>query len=135
MLWASALLVFGAVALVVAGLAAGDELLPGLPRVLQARTPWLLLGMLWGGCALGAAAVVRRRAWGRYAVLGLEVASSGLLSWYFLASSMLPPHELAVRVGEPFPGYALADQDGRLHRVEARAPREPVLFVFYRGDW
>jgi hypothetical protein len=135
-IWLSAALVFGTVGLILLNLGAQDgELHLGFEQLIHARVPWLLLGALWAGCGLGIVAVATRRAWYRIAVLGLEVALTGLISWYMLAFSYLPPHELAIASGDAFPAYELVDQDGELHRASPAVPREPALYVFYRGDW
>jgi hypothetical protein len=134
--WLSALLVLGTLGVIAANLSMpGAELRPGYQQMIHARVPWVLLGLLWAGTALGIAAVVRRRALPRIALLGLEIPLVGLASWYFLGYSFLPPHALRVEVGEPFPSYSLVDQDGRLQRLDAGTPREPALYIFYRGDW
>ena len=135
-IWLSALMVFGTVGMILANLgAADDELRLGFQQMIHARIPWLLLALLWGGSALGIAAILRKRTGYRFAVLGLELAFTGLISFYFLSFSFLPAHELAVGVGDAFPDYALLDQDGRLHQVDASTQREPALYIFYRGDW
>lgn len=136
MIWLSAALVFGTIGLLLLNMGTQDgELHLGFQQLIHARVPWLLLAALWAGCGLGVVAAALRRRWYRFAVLGLELALTGLVSWYFLVFSFLPDHELAVVAGDPFPAYELVDQDGTLHRVPASTPREPALYVFYRGDW
>lgn len=136
MIWLSALFVFGTFALALVGMDAQDNELPlGYEQLIHARTPWLLLGLLWTGLALGIASVVHKRAALRISVLCLELPLVGFASWYFLSGSILPAHPLAVTAGDAFPAYALVDQDGRLHRSEVGAAREPALYIFYRGDW
>jgi hypothetical protein len=111
------------------------ELRFGYEQMIHARIPWLILGSLGIGCMLGVVSIARRRAWYKYPVVGAELVLSGLVFWYVLSLSFLPPHELRVRPGDPFPAYSLADQDGRLHSVEVSVPRPPALYVFYRGHW
>ncbi len=137
MIWLSALLVFGAVGVIVLNLASqGPELQPGFRQLIHARVPWLLLGLLWAGGALGLVALARRFAVYKLGLLLLELPLVGLASWYFLAASYLPAHDaLAVSVGEPFPGYSLPDQDGELRHFEPASARAPALYIFYRGDW
>ncbi len=133
----SMLLVFGAVA-VLMGVVAGSEqgeLRFGFEQLIHARIPGLLLASLVGGAALGVVSLVRVRRWYTWAVVPVEVFFAAILSWYFLSFSFLPAHQLALSVGDAFPSYALVDQDGKLHRVEAATPRRPALYVFYRGDW
>ena len=136
MIWLSALLVFGTTGLILLHLASPTpELWPGYRQMIHARVPWLLLGLLWAGGALGLAALLRRFRWGRLGVVLLELPLIALASWYFLSFSYLPPHELKVAPGAPFPAYALPDQDGELRRFEPATARGPALYVFYRGDW
>lgn len=136
MIWLSVLLVFGTVGVIFAHMGAQDgELRFGFQQMIHARIPWLFLLTLWSGCALGIASFVRQRRAYKYPVLGLEIAATALVSWYFLSFSYLPPHELAVQVGDPLPSYELVDHEGGLQRVEVSTPRKPVLYVFYRGDW
>ncbi len=136
MIWISALLVFGTLGLILANLGAQDgEPLLGLQQMIHARIPWVLLALLWAGCALGIGSVVRKRTWPKLAVLGLEGALTALVSWFVLSFGFLPPHELAVRAGDPFPAYALMDQEEVLHSVEASTLGEAALYIFYRGDW
>ena len=74
----------------------------------------------------------RRLAW---AVVGLESLPVAFLSLYFLQISYLPDSNLQVGPGEPFPAYALLDQDEVAHARSAGEPRPPALYIFYRGDW
>ena len=136
MIWLSALLVFGTAGVIVSNLAAQEgQLLPGFQQLIHARIPWLLLGLLWTGAALGLVSLVRTWRRSKLALVVLEFALVGLASWYFLSGSFLPPHRLAVDVGDPFPAWELVDQDGR-HREfrQAKGPG-PSLYIFYRGDW
>jgi hypothetical protein len=54
---------------------------------------------------------------------------------YILRISWLPDQQLAIGVAEPFPAYELLDQDETLHTSAVGVPREPALYIFYRGDW
>ena len=136
MIWISALLVFGTVGVILTNLSAQDgELHFGFQQIIHARIPWILIGLVWAGCALGIASWLRKRARYKVALLALELPLVALVSWYFLSYSFLPPHDLAVRVGDPFPAYALVDQDGKLRQWDPSTARKPVLYIFYRGDW
>ena len=136
MIWISALLVFGTVGVILTNLSAQDgELHFGFQQIIHARIPWILIGLVWAGCALGIASWLRKRARYKVALLALEVPLVALVSWYFLSYSFLPPHDLAVRVGDPFPAYTLVDEDGELWQADPSTPREPALYIFYRGDW
>ncbi len=133
MIWTSALLVFGTLGVILANLDAQDgEPLLGIQQMIHARIPWVLLAL---GCALGVGSVVRRRTWPKVAVLGLEGALTALVSWYVLSFGFVAPHALAVQAGDPFPTYALVDQEEVLHSVEASTLGEAALYIFYRGDW
>jgi hypothetical protein len=135
-IWLSALLVFGTVGVILLHLGSPTpELWPGYRQMIHARIPWLLLGFLWGGGLLGVAALLRRFRWPKLGVVLLELPLIALASWYFLAFSFLPSHELEISPGMPFPAYALRDHDGELRRFEPAAARRPALYIFYRGDW
>ena len=136
MIWLSLLLVFGTLAVIGVNLASeSPELRLGAGQLIHGRVPWLPLGALWGGVALGAASLVRGRRLPKLAALVLEIPAVALVTWYVLVGSVLPSHTLAVKVGDPFPGYALEDQEGVLHRVASLEERPPALYIFYRGDW
>jgi hypothetical protein len=136
MIWFSILLVFGTLALIGANLATeSPDLRLGASLMIRGRVPWILLAALWGGVALGLASLVRGRSLPKLGVLLLEIPLAALVSWYVLAGSALPAHALAVQVGEPFPAYALADQDGVLHRRATLEKRTRALYIFYRGHW
>ena len=136
LLISSLVFVLGAVAVVVAnGGVTGEGVRFGYEQLIHARIPWLLLGSLGLGCVLGVASLVQKRAWYKYPVVGVELLLSGVLAWYFTSFSFLPPHQLSVDVGDPFPAYSLRDQDGQVHTVAASVTRQPTLYIFYRGDW
>ena len=136
MIWLSMLLVFGTLAVIGVNLASeSPELRLGAGQIIHGRVPWLLLGGLWAGVALGVASLFRGRRLPKLGVLLLEIPLVALVSWYVLVLSVVPAHALAVDVGDPFPGYALADQDGALHEVASREKRTPALYIFYRGHW
>ena len=135
MLLASILIVAATVVVVFSNAAAEGSLPFGFEQMIHARLPWLVLGALALGCGLGLAALVRRRSASRYAVFGAELAMSGLLGWSFVVFSFLPPHSLAVGVGDPFPDYALSDHEGTLRSGDAIGAQGATLYIFYRGDW
>ena len=134
MLIASLLIVAATVAVVFSNAGAEATLPFGFEQMIHARLPWLVLGGLVLGSGLGVAALVRRRSAPRYAVLGVELALSALIGWS-LFFSFLPPHPLAVAVGDAFPDYALVDHEGTLRNSDAAGAEGPTLYVFYRGDW
>jgi hypothetical protein len=136
MIWLSLLLVFGTLAVVGVNLASeSPDLRLGAGWIIHGRVPWLLLGALWLGVAVGAASIFRGRWIPKLAVLLLEIPIAALVSWYVLVGSAVPGHALAVGVGDAFPGYALTDQDGALHEVSSLEQRPPALYIFYRGHW
>jgi hypothetical protein len=135
-IWLSALLVFGTLAVIGVNLASeSPELWLGSSQIIHARIPGLLLAGLWGGVALGVASLARGRRLPKLGVLLLEIPPVVLVTAYVFSLSMLPHHALSVEVGDPFPGYALADQDGALREVAALEKRPPALYIFYRGHW
>lgn len=132
----SLVLVLGTVGMILLNLREETGVLRfGYEQMIHARIPWLVLGSLGAGCALGVVSIVRRRAGYKFPVVGLELAVSGLIVWYVSSGSLIPEHQLGVRVGDPFPAYSLPDQAGRIHSVEEGDPRRPALYVFYRGSW
>jgi hypothetical protein len=136
MIWLSLLLVFGTLALIGVNLTSeSPELHLGASLIIRGRIPWILLAALWGGVGLGLASLFCGRKLPKLGVLLLEIPPVAFVSWYVLAGSMLPAHALAVDVGDPFPAYALEDQDGVLHRLAALEKRPPALYIFYRGHW
>ena len=135
-IWVSILLVSGVLALIGVNLTADTpDLQLGAGLIIAGRVPWLLLAALWGGVALGAASLFRGRSLPKLGVVLLEIVPVAYVTWYVLLGSVLPAHTLAVDIGDPFPAYALEDQDGALHRVAALEKREPALYIFYRGHW
>jgi hypothetical protein len=136
MLWLSMLLVFGSLTLVGVHLAAeAPDLRLGAGLLIQGRVPWLLLAALWGGVALGVASLWRGRRRAKLGVLLLEIVPVALVSWYVILGSVLPAHALAIDVGDPFPAYALQDQDEVLHERAVLEKRVPALYIFSRGHW
>ena len=130
------LLIVVAVTVVVFANAGAQGTLPvGFEQMIHARIPWLVLTGLVVGCGLGIGSLFLRRSVLRYGAVGLELAFSGLLIWYFTMFSFLPPHGLAVAAGDPFPGYSLVDHTGQVREYQSGAPDGAALYVFYRGDW
>jgi hypothetical protein len=136
MIWLSMLLVFGTLALIVMNLASEAPALElGAGLLIRGRIPWILLAALWGGVALGVASLFRGRKLPKLGVLLLEIATVAFVSWYVMVGSVLPAHALAIQVGDPFPAYALKDQDETLHEVAALQKQSPAMYIFYRGHW
>ena len=131
------ILVFGAVGVFIGNIALSNQgqLGFGFEQMIHARIPWLLVGSLAIGSALGIWSLARARRWYKWVIVPVEVLFAGLLVFYFTSASFLPQHELALSVGDPFPSYSLADQDGKLHTVGASTDRRAALYIFYRGDW
>lgn len=136
MIWLSIALVFGTLAWIGMTITAeSPDLDLGAGLLIRGRIPWVVLAALWGGVALGVAALFRGRKWPKIPVVLVEAVPVAFVSWYVLAGSMLPPHTLAVDAGDPFPAYALADQDSALHERATGEKRPPALYIFYRGHW
>ena len=136
MIWLSILLVFGTLALIGVNLTSeSPDLRLGASLIIRGHIPWILLAVLWGGVALGVASLSRGRKLPKLGVLLLEIAPVAFVSWYVLLGSVLPAHALAIEVGDPFPAYALHDQDGALHERAALEKQPPALYIFYRGHW
>jgi hypothetical protein len=136
MLPASLLLVFGTAGLFVSIVFSGGPGLPAGTRILlHSPMPWPFVLALAAGGLLGILALWRRPSIGKGAVVAIELLAVAAGLRFFLGMNALPEHELSVRVGDPFPSYALQDQDGRLHSGPADASDKAKLFIFYRGDW
>ncbi len=135
MLPISLLIVVAATALFLANVMAEGGLPFGFEQMIHARIPWLVVGALVVGCALGIGSLLRRRSLLRYGAVGLELVFAGLFVSYLTLWSFLPPHRLAVAPGDPFPDYALSDHAGQLREYSAGAADGPALYVFYRGGW
>jgi hypothetical protein len=136
MIWLSILLVFGTLATIGVNLfSESPDLHLGAGLIVRGRIPWLLLAALWGGVALGVASLSRGRSLAKLSVLVLEIVPVAFVSWYVSFGSVLPARALAIAVGDPFPAYALHDQDGALHVRAPLEKRPPALYIFYRGHW
>lgn len=60
--------------------------------------------------------------------------SGGRFVSYTLRGTLNPPFTLNLKLGDHFPRYALADQNGSIHRGPG-AGRDGSLMVVYRGDF
>jgi len=136
MIWLSIILVFGTLTSIGMSLSSETPALDlGAGLIIHGRVPWMLFALLWGGVALGAVSLLRGRKVPKIGVLLLEIVPVVYVTWYVLAGSALPAYALNVDVGDPFPAYALEDQDGVLHQHAALERRPPTLYIFYRGHW
>jgi len=135
-IWLSILTVFGTLGLFVLGVTVDvPQLEFGAGWIIAGRVPWLLLSLLWGGLALGVVSLWWGRRAPKIAVVALEIVPVVYLTWYLLMGVPAGADAIAIDVGEPFPSYALEDQDRVLHgRAEGDA-RSPALYIFYRGHW
>ena len=111
------------------------QLVLGAGQVIHPRIPWLLIGSLGAGSALGIWSLVRARRWYKWVIVPVELLLAGVLTFNLTSAGSVPRQELELSVGDPFPSYSLTDQDGELHAVQASADRRPALYIFYRGDW
>jgi hypothetical protein len=133
----SMLLVFGAVGIFIGNVALSErgELGFGFEQLIHARIPWLLLAMAITGASLGVFSLVRARRWYKWLIVPVELVLAGILAFYFTSYSFLPSHQLVVSVGDPFPDYSLVDQNGEMHAYSGAGSGQPMLYIFYRGDW
>ncbi|MDG2334494.1 MAG: hypothetical protein P8Q97_09755 [Myxococcota bacterium] len=134
MLWVSWLLILACYGWFILG-AMGSGPPIGHDEFIHARVPWRALGFVWLGAGLGLAALAKRRTLLSATSFGLQVLLVAFFSSYFLQGSFLPDHAVALEVGDAFPSYALLDQDEVVHSRDSNEPREPELYIFYRGDW
>ena len=137
MIVTSALLVFGALAVFLRNVVGdGGTTVPfGGETLLLSNIAWPFVAALTAGALIGIAAFWKRPSKPRGALVATEVLVAILGLWFFFGDSVLPEHTLAISVGEPFPQYALADQEGIGRRGPVTAPPSPKLYIFYRGDW
>jgi peroxiredoxin len=117
--------------------------------------PWMGIHdrIPWPAFALLAAALILSIA-GLRAALGLysphRKLGLGLLAFFFcivvgveggrfvsyaMRVTMNPPFTLNLGVGNPFPSFALDDQNGSLHRGPTPTDAPATLIVVYRGDF
>jgi len=54
---------------------------------------------------------------------------------YTMRGTLNPPYQLNLAVGQRFPAFALADQNGAIHRGPATADADATLIFVYRGDF
>ena len=54
---------------------------------------------------------------------------------YAMRGTLNPPYKLNLAVGQRFPAFALADQNGAIHRGPALADADATLIFVYRGDF
>jgi len=61
--------------------------------------------------------------------------SAGRFVSYTLRATLNPPFTLKLKPGERFPDFALADQNGKIHRAADLRSNSGALIVVYRGDF
>ena len=54
---------------------------------------------------------------------------------YTMRGTLNPPYQLNLAVGQRFPAFALADQNGAMHRGPATSGADATLIFVYRGDF
>ena len=97
------------------------------------RTPWLFLGVMLLGVALGVRAVWRHpRIWTGLSA-ALSVAVFAFACFFLFWATMHGPREDRPRVGETFPDFALQTSTGETFQLASSDRRH--LIVLYRGDW
>jgi len=91
--------------------------------------------LVFGGVAIAALGLFRRRNWKSWIGFGVAGSFSLLFCWYiFVYSSQLPAPDTAPAVGAVAPPLELPDQSGRMLSLENFSGQR-VLVVFYRGYW
>ncbi len=136
MIWLSAALVLSVTGWIVSVTGTvSPDLAFGHEQAIHARVPWLVLGGLWVGGALGIASLFRSRRWFSWVVVVAEAVPVLFFSLLFLKISYLPESTLKVAAGDAFPTYSLPDQDEVVHAAGIGEPRPAALYIFYRGDW
>ena len=46
-----------------------------------------------------------------------------------------PNDRIAIQVGDIAPDFSLVDTEGQTHNLHHTAVQQPLIIVFYRGDW
>ena len=54
---------------------------------------------------------------------------------YTMRGTLNPPYQMNIAVGQRFPTFALADQNGAIHRGPATADADSTFIYVYRGDF
>lgn len=62
-------------------------------------------------------------------------AEGGRFFSYAMRATVNPPFTLKLAVGQPFPTFALADQNDSIHRGPTPTDAAATLIVIYRGDF
>jgi cytochrome oxidase Cu insertion factor (SCO1/SenC/PrrC family) len=83
---------------------------------------------------LAVLALVRARRWPAWLALGLSVVVLALSAWVNVAARV-PGGPPLVRVGERAPDFTLPDASGRPVSLADYRGQQPVVLVFYRGEW
>jgi hypothetical protein len=97
--------------------------------------PWINLPLVLTGVGVSIWGIRRHPSILSVAGALVSVLAAGLLLAYvFVLSYHLPDPTRAVRIGDPAPSFALADQTGTIVRLEDFEGR-PLVMVFYRGFW
>lgn len=105
-----------------------------LPWVRNDAVPnWLLVvsGLILASVALSRAARGRRLL--ASSLLGVNVLLAVWFAGMLYVFSVVPP-ATGPAIGKPAPAFALADQAGKIVRLEDFRG-SPLLLVFYRGHW
>lgn len=113
---------------------------------IHSRSPYAAYGLIVTSLILGLAGLrIGLRLWSPHAKLGVvalaflscaAIAFSGARFFlYTLHGTRNPPFELNLKIGDHFPAFSLADQNGATHTdAELRSGRANLVVV-YRGDF
>lgn len=63
-----------------------------------------------------------------------DYAEEKWLEWRKIVSEH-PNAFVVVKVGQTAPDFALPNTDGAVYRLSQATAVQPVILVFYRGDW
>jgi peroxiredoxin len=69
-----------------------------------------------------------------FACVAVGVGGGRFVS-YTMRGTLNPPFDLKLAVGQPFPQFALSDQNGAIVRGPQRTAGRATLIVIYRGDF
>jgi peroxiredoxin len=109
------------------------------------RIPWpafsilaaaIVISIVGLRLALGLASPHAKLGFGLLAFLVCIVvgAGGGRFVSYAMRATLIPPYKANFAVGQRFPGFALADQSGTMHRGPASDAGAALIYV-YRGDY
>jgi len=140
----------GALILIAAGFGLYEYVLVSFWSVpwmgIHERIPWPAFAMLAAALvlsiaglrfALGLHSPHAKLGFGLFGFLACIVvgAGGGRFVSYVMRATLNPPFTLKLAIGQPFPSFALTDQNGSIHNGPAQTGAGVTLVYIYRGDY